>query len=105
MNENVKNILRENRLCYKYDVHKHFLTVHIPVDTHAPDSYVFKCPFCVEYYKKNGEPYKKAKPIVHFHGHQLGSRTPHCKNEARVYHNLPPFEFNLVPQECILCFK
>ena len=44
----------------------------------------FVCPFCFTNYKKNGEPYKRAKKVTHYHGseHKLENRTTrriaHC---------------------------
>ena len=32
----------------------------------------FKCPFCWSRYKKDGNPYKKAKRIIHIHGNLDG---------------------------------
>ena len=105
LNNLVKQTLHKNRLCYKYDEKNNFLTIHIPVDRKDKSTYIFACPFCQESYKKNGTPYKKSKFLTHFHGDELGSRAPHCKNEARAYYDLPPFEWNLISQECIVRFE
>lgn len=38
----------------------------------------YTCPFCYDKYKKNGEPYKRAKKLIHYHGNngvrKLGAR-------------------------------
>jgi hypothetical protein len=49
----------------------------------------FSCPFCYEKYKKNGDPYRNAKKLVHLHGNdyinyktrnfKCEGRAPHCK--------------------------
>ena len=51
----------------------------------TPKQIYFECPFCWSKYKKNGEPYKKAKRLRHIHGNECHSsenrvttRTPHC---------------------------
>lgn len=43
----------------------------------------FTCPHCFSKYKKNGEPYKRAKNLVHTHGsnNDLSNR-----RETRVHH-------------------
>lgn len=44
----------------------------------------FKCPFCYSKYKKNGDPYKRAKRIYHTHGsngelyNRIEHRIAHC---------------------------
>lgn len=46
----------------------------------------FKCPFCFTKYKKNGDPYKNAKHIIHKHGsngnlnNRVEHRFSHCYN-------------------------
>jgi len=49
-------------------------------------SYV--CPFCKSRYKKNGEPTKKSKYLIHHHGnhtrklnHRIEYRGVHCDNK------------------------
>jgi hypothetical protein len=46
---------------------------------------VVKCPFCWSNYKKDGQPYKNAKRVEHFHGSDRSTirreikRVPHCR--------------------------
>lgn len=46
----------------------------------------YECPHCWEKYKKNGEPYKNSKRIMHHHGedtdkNQIIERCSHCATE------------------------
>lgn len=44
------------------------------------ETYIYyKCPFCFTKYKKNGEPYRTAKNVIHKHGScgDLSNRTEH----------------------------
>ena len=46
----------------------------------------FECPFCWSKYKKNGEPTKNAKKVIHLHGscgelhNRIEHRGAHCIN-------------------------
>ncbi len=44
----------------------------------------YECPYCYTKYKKNGQPYKKAKHRVHTHG-SCGEL--HNRIEARIHHS------------------
>lgn len=57
----------------------------IEADVITPSEIKFKCPCCWSKYKKNGQPYKNAKRVVHVHGNDTRgkenrstTRTPHC---------------------------
>ena len=43
----------------------------------------FECPFCWSKYKKDGQPYKNAKKLIHTHG-SCGEK--HNRNEYRIHH-------------------
>ncbi len=44
----------------------------------------FTCPYCRSRYKRNGDPYKKSKPLIHRHGsgnnfnNRIEHRVGHC---------------------------
>ena len=46
----------------------------------------FECPFCWTKYKKNGEPYKNAKRLIHRHG---SCNTFEIREEHRGGHCMP----------------
>ncbi len=48
----------------------------------------YKCPTCFTKYKKNGEPYKTAKHVIHRHGscNDLSNRTEH-RSHHKCYNN------------------
>ncbi len=49
-----------------------------------------KCPYCFSKYKKNGEPYKSSKNIIHLHGScgDLSNRVEHRSHHSnRCNHN------------------
>ena len=39
----------------------------------TPEHVCYECPVCRTKYKKNGEPYKSAKPVIHKHGNEDGT--------------------------------
>lgn len=52
----------------------------------------YECPICYTKYKKNGEPYKRAKHKIHTHGNEtrtlgnrITTRTPHCDRNHNPY--------------------
>lgn len=57
----------------------------------------FECPFCFSNYKKNGEPYKRAKKVIHYHGsegtleNRTTTRIKHC-DKNRV----PKFDYFII---------
>ncbi len=64
---------------------------YVIADRISVDEVVFKCPVCWSKYKKNGQPYKNAKRVEHFHGSERNTirretkRVPHCLDEAKNY--------------------
>lgn len=63
----------------------------------------FKCPFCATNYKKNGEPYKNARHLVHSHGLSgyelrqgyIDTRVPHCDKGRFPYDKFKRFKVNI----------
>jgi hypothetical protein len=53
--------------------------------------FYFECPFCWTKYKKNGEPYKNAKRLIHRHGscntfeNREEHRVGHCRETHRHF--------------------
>ncbi len=104
MNDKIKEQLFRKNLIYIYDASNDFFTIPIPVKKWGDNQLAFECPFCYSKYKKNGQPYKMGTHKLHFHGTggekdkdgNYGTRTPHCDNEARLYWDLPSYEFKLI---------
>jgi|TARA_R100000084_G_scaffold99643_1_gene54135 hypothetical protein len=112
MNYKIEDRLQELGLWYDYvnDGSCNLLTIKMPVEQrHRGGDKIayFTCPFCVSKYKKNGNPYKYAKPVVHVHGsgNGLGTRTAHCCVNAKALWELPPLEFDLVGKMYTLKFE
>lgn len=85
----VAKYLKEN---YSRSDKKMYYTVH------------YECPFCWSKYKKNGEPYKTAKRVIHHHGtdkkenHFIGHRHFHC-------HDKTYYAFNQIDKEKLKEFE
>ena len=56
--------------------------------------FYFECPFCWTKYKKNGEPSKNAKKVIHCHGsnnelhNRKEHRSSHCPTRYRGSFNI-----------------
>jgi len=44
------------------------ILMRVVADTIDMNSFTYKCPICFTKYKKDGTPYKNAKPLIHIHG-------------------------------------
>jgi hypothetical protein len=60
-------------------------TISVEASEITPTLIKFICPQCWSKYKKNGDPYKRAKRVMHIHGNETQSknnrttdRGPHC---------------------------
>tara|TARA_R110000744_G_scaffold97453_4_gene188294 strand:- start:78 stop:353 length:276 start_codon:yes stop_codon:yes gene_type:complete len=57
----------------------------------------YECPCCWTKRKKNGQPYKTAKPIIHTHGscgnlsNRIESRCPHCDSSNKRWEKIGNF--------------
>ena len=68
----------------------------------------FKCPFCFDNYKKNGEPYLRAKNHIHIHGLDdeelkrgyISGRSSHC-NKMFDYIVYIDNSTKVVPYKCV----
>lgn len=112
MNYKIEDRLQELNLWYDFvkDGSSNLLTIKMPVEQRHNNGNpiaFFTCPFCVNKYKKNGNPYKYAKPVIHTHGagNGLGTRTAHCCINTKAYWGLPPLEFDLVGKLYTLKFE
>jgi len=73
--------------------------------THLDDRIYFLCPFCWSSYKKDGNPAKRAKRVVHTHSpadahdSEGTNRFPHCRKYNHGFESDFPFhlyrEFNI----------
>lgn len=67
------------------------MTIDVEAKTINDKTVTFECLFCWSKYKKNGQPYKTAKRVIHKHGsnsnlnNRIINRTGHCLNTFRNF--------------------
>ena len=54
----------------------------------TPEQVFYRCDVCYERYKKNGEPYKNSKTVIHIHGNEEHSNTNRVIE--RMHHSNSP---------------
>jgi hypothetical protein len=69
-----------------------------------PNQIYFTCPMgCYTKYKRDGAPRKDAKPLLHYHGHAVGSneKTIRRGNQCHLHikAGVEPYEFELLLNE------
>jgi hypothetical protein len=108
MNSKIEKRLHDLGMWYReeYDGSMNRLVIY-PECKYRRDTVYFECPFCVNKYKLNGNPYKYAKPVIHTHGRgdNWGERSPHCSTQAREQYGLKCYSFEILPPNFTLSFK
>lgn len=62
------------------------MTFEVEAKTISNKTFTFECPFCWSRYKKNGQPYKTAKRVIHTHGSSgdLSNRREHRQGHCHL---------------------
>ena len=58
--------------------------IKIVAKTISEKSITYECPTCRTKYKKNGEPTARSKPVIHYHGNDIG--TLENRETSRSHH-------------------
>ncbi len=104
MNRNIIEQLIKKNLTYKYDVSNNLFIIPLPAKKFGEHQLMIECPFCFSKMKKNGQPFKNAHYLCHYHGDDgldddgnYGTRTIHCSDNVKKYWKLEPnIEFMLI---------